>query len=107
MGIAVWRVVEKQKHKMAMGSICQIMDKARNWGKLSEMDLEWSPEAVKEAPRFRSAKNMVCRRSRGQEGPPEARFGEIEGPPASSIEGSAAWRSHSMTPEGATVLPSK
>jgi len=37
---------------MAMGSICQLMDKAQNRGKLSEMGPKFSPEAAKEAPRF-------------------------------------------------------
>ena len=34
MGIAVWRVTEKPKKKMAMGSICQIMDKAQVFKKV-------------------------------------------------------------------------
>ena len=43
-----------RKNEMAMGSRCQIMDMAQNWGNLSEMGSEWSPGAVKEGPRFRS-----------------------------------------------------
>ena len=55
MGIAVWRVTEKPQKKMAMGSICQVTDMARNRGKSSEMSPEWSPGADKNSPRFQSA----------------------------------------------------
>ena len=76
MGIAVWRVTEKPKeNKMAMGSICQIMDKAQNRGKLSEMGPEWSPGPEKKAPSFQPCLAVDCARSRGQEGPPEASSG--------------------------------
>ena len=60
---------------MARGSICQAMDKAQNRGKLSEMDPEWSPGAVKEAPSFQLCLDFDCARSRGQEGPPMASSG--------------------------------
>ncbi len=69
MGIAVWRVIEKPK-KMAMGSICQVMDKAPNRGKLSEMGPEWSPGPEKKALSFQPCLAVDCARTRGQEGPP-------------------------------------
>ena len=58
-----------------MGSICHIIDRAPNRGKLSQMDPEWSPGAVKKAPNFQPCLDFDCARSRGQEGPPVASSG--------------------------------
>ena len=58
------------------------------------MGPEWSPEAVSEAPRFRQAKMVFGDGPgvrRGRQRPVSAKSGV---PPASSILGSAAWRSH-------------
>ena len=74
MGIAVWRFTEEPIKNIAMGSICEVMDKAQNRGKLSEMGPEWSPGPENRGLSIQPCLEIVCAQSWGQEGPPMASF---------------------------------
>ena len=94
MGIAVWRVTEKaKKNKMAMGSMFQVMDKARNrescrkWAQNGRQGLSRKPRGPGRLKSWFAADPGAWR---GRQRPDPAKSGV---PPASSILGSAAWRS--------------
>ena len=90
-------LLKNRKNKMAMGSICQVMDRAQNCGDGGRKWAQNGRQGLSRKPRgpvrLKTWFGDGPRAWRGRQRPDPAKSGV---PPASSIVGSAAWRSHSI-----------